>query len=239
MRSRSATIVVVSACVLLGGCAAAPTDDRPVVRIAEAAKPSPHRALGQVLPTADELAVVVGAGGMMGQLVEGGPDMLLAGVGVSEATPAECVSPTYRLQRVVYGPGPVQAVASQSWAGGALDQAPITGFFGVVQFATPDDAQAFFAASADKWHRCNGQKLVLHQSEHGAQGASKITDVNVDSSTVSAVVISDGGSTAQRALGVAADCIVDVEISGSAAGDDGARAAVDVANLMVRKISGS
>ena len=116
----------------------------------------------------------------MGQFVQGGPDMLLAGVGETDATPADCVSPTYRLQRVVYEASPVQSVASQSWAGGSFDGPPVSGFFGVVQFATAGDAQAFFAASADKWHRCNGQTLVLHQPEHGAQGTSRITDVTVD-----------------------------------------------------------
>jgi hypothetical protein len=237
MRSQALTMAAVSACVALAGCAA-PADERPVVHIAEAAKPSPVRALGQLLPTADELAVLLGTGGMMGQLVEGGADTLLAGVGESEATPVDCVSPAYRLQRVVYRSGPVDSVASQSWAGGALDQAPITGFFGVVEFATPDDAQAFFAASADKWHRCNGQTLVLRQPAHGAQGSSRITDVAVDSRTVSAVVLNDGGSTAQRALGVAGDLVVDVEIA-DPADAGGAAGALGVANLMLQKIGNS
>ena len=99
-------------------------------------KPSPVRALDHVLPTPEELAVVLGSTGMMGQLVEGGPDMLLAGVGESDATPADCVSPGYRLQKVVYQASPVQAVASRPWAGGSFDGPPTSGFFGVVQFAT-------------------------------------------------------------------------------------------------------
>src|SRR5918997_259542 len=95
MRSQALTMAAVSACVALAGCAA-PADDRPVVRIAEAAKPSPVRALGQLLPTADELAVVLGTGGMMGQLIEGGADTLLAGVGENQGTPLGCVSPPDR-----------------------------------------------------------------------------------------------------------------------------------------------
>jgi hypothetical protein len=240
MRAQAVTMAVVSicsGCIALAGCAA-PAKNTPVVHIAEAAKPSPARALGPLLPTSDELAAALGSGGMMGQRVEGGPDMLLAGVGESEATPVDCVGPAYRLQRTVYSPARVQSVASQSWAGGALDKAPITGFFGVVKFATPDEAQAFFAASADKWHRCDGQTLALHQPEHGAQGTSRITDVTVADRTVSAVVMHDAGSSAQRALGVADDCVVDIEISNPADGSDAANA-LGVANLMLQKIGNS
>jgi hypothetical protein len=50
----------------------------------------------------------------------------------------------------------------------------------------------------------------------------------------------DAGSTVQRALGVASDCVVDVEVS-TAGGDSGnsAAGAVKVANLMVQKIGAS
>lgn len=234
MQVRRATIAALSACVVLAGCAA-PEKGTPVVRIAEAVKPSEARALDQVLPTPDEMAVVLGSRGFMGQLVKGGADVLLAGVRESEASPVDCVSPTYRLQKVVYQTSPVRAVASQSWAGGSFDGPPVSGFFGVVQFATREDAQAFFAASADKWHRCNGQTLVLHQAARGADGASRITDVTVDRRMISAVVMHNAGSTTQRALGVAADCIVDVEITDvSAVG--GPSGAVGVTNLILQKI---
>jgi hypothetical protein len=128
-------------------------------------------------------------------------------------------------------------VASQSWVGGDQNGPSYSSFFGAVKFATADDAQAFFAASADKWHRCNGQTLVLHQPEHGADGLSRITDVVVDSRVVSAVVLHDDGSTIQRALGVASDCVVDVEVTNVArSGDSGAAGAVGVANLILQKI---
>jgi hypothetical protein len=236
MRSTRSTIAALSACVALAGCSSAPVDSAPVVRIKEAAKPSVSRPLDQVLPTSDELTTTMGVGpGFSGQLVVGGADMLLQGVGESEATPIECVSAGYRLQKVVYAASPVREVASQSWAGGDLNGPPLSGFFGAVKFATADDAHGFFAASADKWRRCNGQTLVLHQPEHGADGVSRITDVVVDSTVVSAVVLHDDGSTIQRALGVASDCVVDVEIADVDRGG-GARGAVDIANLMLQKI---
>ena len=230
-------MTVLSACAVLAGCSSTPVDGAPVVHIAEAAKPSVSRALDQVLPTVNELATILGTAGYMGQLVKGGPEMLLQGVSESEATPIDCVSAGYRLEKIVYRASPVRSVASQSWVGGDQNGPSYSGFFGVVQFATPDDALAFFAASADKWHRCNGQTLVLHQPEHGADGLSRITDVGVDERIVSAVVLHDNGSTAQRAIGVASDCVVDVEVT-NPAGDSGTSASggVGVANRMLQKI---
>jgi hypothetical protein len=238
MRSTRSTIAALSASAVLAGCSSAPVDSAPpVVRITEAAKPSVSRPLNQVLPTGDELTTTLGVGpGFTGQLVVGGAEMLLQGVGESEATPIECVSAGYQLQKVVYAATPVREVASQSWAGGDLNGPPLSGFFGAVEFATADDAQRFFAASADKWRRCNGQTMVLRQPEHGADGVSRITDVVVDSTVVSAVVLHDDGSTIQRALGVASDRVVDVEIADVDRGG-GARGAVAVANLMLRKIT--
>jgi len=237
MRSTRWTMTVLSAGAVLAGCSSTPVDGAPVVHIAEAAKPSVSRALDQVLPTVNELATILGTAGYAGQLVKGGSEMLLQGVNESEATPIDCVSAGYRLEKIVYRASPVRSVASQSWVGGDQNGPSYSGFFGVVQFATPDDALAFFAASADKWHRCNGQTLVLHQPEHGADGLSRITDVGIDDRIVSAVVLHDNGSTAQRAIGVASDCIVDVEVT-NPAGDSGTSASggVGVANRMLQKI---
>jgi PknH-like extracellular domain len=235
MRCARSTIAAVSACVALAGCSA-PVEGVPVLHIDNAAKPSVSLPAEQALPTIDDLAATFGVGGFLGQLVTGDSDILLHGVRESEATPIECVSATYRLQKVVYEPNPVRTVASQSWAGGDASGPSVSGFFGVVKFATPDDAQAFFAASADKWRRCNGQTMVLHQPEHGADGLSRITDVVVEPTTVSAVVMNDEGQTIQRALGVASDCIVDVEITNTADSGGGAGGAVRVANLMLQKI---
>jgi PknH-like extracellular domain len=238
MRSTRSTIAALSACAMLAGCSSAPVDSAPVVHIAEAAKPSPSRALDQALPTVNELATVLETPGFMGQLVKGGPEMLLQTVSESEATPIDCVSAGYRLQKIVYQAGPVRSVASQSWLGGDQNGPSFSGFFGAVQFGAADDAQAFFAAAADKWRRCNGQTLVLHQPEHGADASSRITDVVVENNVISAVVLHDDGSTIQRALGLASDCVVDVEVKNPSNDNSGGTAAgaVGVANLMMQKI---
>jgi PknH-like extracellular domain len=239
MRSAVMMLATGGACAILAGCSttAAPP---PTLHIAEVAKPSPDRALGSALPTADELATMLDASGFMGQLVEGGTDTLLQGVREAEASPVDCVSVGYRLEKVVYQASPVRSVASRSWAGGDANGPSATGFFGVVQFSDPDAARGFFAASADKWHRCNGQTMVLNQPDRRAAVSSRITDVGIDDRIVSAVVMHDAGSTIQRALGVASDCIVEVEITDvSGASATGVGDAVAVANLMLQKIGAS
>jgi hypothetical protein len=238
MRSTRSAVAVLSACAALAGCSSAPVDSAPpTVHIAEAAKPSAARALDKALPTTAELATVLGTAGFMGQLVKGGPEMLLQNVGESEATPIDCVGAGYRLEKVAYQAGGVRSVASQSWIGGDATGPSYSGFFGAVQFASSTDAQAFFAAAADKWHRCNGQTLVLHQAGRGADGMSRITGVDVAPTIVSAVVLRDDGATIQRALGVAADCLVDVEVTNPPGDTDASAAgAVGVGNLMLGKI---
>ena len=232
-----AAVAAAGACAMLAGCSAEPVAQAPSVHIAEAVQPAPDRTLDTALPTADELTTVLGASGFMGQLVEGGPDMLLQGVREAEATPVDCVSTGYQLQKVVYGAGPVRSVASQSWAGGDANGPSATGFFGVVQFSDSEAARAFFAATADKWHRCNGQTLVVQQPDRGSHGTSRITEVGVGDRILSAVVMHDSGSTIQRALGFTSDSVVDVEVSDVAGPSaTGPADAVAVANLMLQKI---
>ncbi|MGB1226125.1 MAG: sensor domain-containing protein, partial [Mycobacterium sp.] len=52
--------VVVGGCAALVGCVGAPVDDRPVVRIIEAAQPSIAIPLGEFLPSAQELSATLG-----------------------------------------------------------------------------------------------------------------------------------------------------------------------------------
>ena len=197
--------------------------------------------LNQILPTGGELSATLGIGpdGFMGQLVEGGADTLLRGIGESEASPADCVSATYRLQNITYAASPVRSVASRSWTGGDLDGPPFSAFFGVVRLATGEAAETFFATAAAQWRRCNGKTMVLHQ--RGGGGSSTINDVVIDGPIVSAVVTHDAGGpksvAIQRALGVAADCIVDVEVTDVGAdGGSGSEDAVDIVNLMLDKV---
>lgn len=243
MRVSRPASVLACACLISAGCTA--TVDGVAVDPAPAAAPSPVRALETVLPTAEELSQALGIAptGLMGQLVEGGADTLLRGVERAQATPVECVSTTYRLQQAVYGASAVRSVASRSWAAGSVDGPALSGFFGVVQLGSADEAEAFFATAADDWGRCDGRTVVLRRGAPGAGEQSRITDVAVDDRVVSAVVVHEaaqaGGIPIQRALGVAGDAIVDVEITDIAgARSGGADGAVDVAHLMLDKLAG-
>lgn len=205
--------------LLLAGCAGAPADDRPVVRIVEAAQPSRAIPLAPFLPTAAELSAVLGTGpnGLMGRPVEGDADVLLTSVADGQAAPPECVSAPYRLQEIVYDASPVQSVASNTWAGGGFDGPPVSGFFSVVQMAGPAAAQEFFASVTDQWRRCNGQTVALQTPGHGADELSRITDVSFGEHVISANVLhasgGTGSPTGMRAVGLAGDCIVEVELT--------------------------
>jgi hypothetical protein len=198
-----------------------------------------------VLPSAEELSAALGIAptGLMGQLVKGGADTLLRGVDRAQATPVECVSTTYRLQQAVYGASSVRSVASRSWAAGSVDGPALSGFFGVVQLGSVDEAREFFATAADDWGRCDGETVVLRRGGAGAGEQSRITDVAVDDRVISAVVVHEAahgsGTPIQRALGVAGDAIVDVEITDLAgARSGGAGNAVGVAQVMLGKLTG-
>lgn len=228
MRAAGLGIAALASCAALSGCAT--TVDGTAL---------PATALDRVLPTASELSATLGIAspGLMGQLVEGDADSLLQGVGQGEATPDECVSTTYQLQKAVYGASPVRSVATRPWAGGGVDGPSVTAFFGVVELASPVDARAFFATTVQRWRRCDGQTLVLTQPGRIGETSSRITDVTVDRSVVSAVVHHDAGPPIQRAVGVASNCIVDVELSDVRGQSGGADGAVEVADVMLDKIS--
>lgn len=228
------------ACVVLAGCAAAPVDDRPVVHIAEAARPAPAIPLGEFLPTTPELAAHLGTPptGFAGHLVEGGADMLLRNVSAGEASPPDCLGAAYRLQQAVYDGSPVQSVATNSWAGGAFDGPPVSAFFGVVQMSSRSAAQMFFADTSQRWRRCNGATVAREQV--GAGELSRIADVAFDSRVVSASVLhtteGTASPTAERAVALAGDCIVEVEVTDPRPGGQD-RPAVGVAELIANKIT--
>ncbi|MGE2733192.1 sensor domain-containing protein [Mycolicibacterium vaccae] len=238
MWGKRAVLAGVAGCSLLAGCAAAPVDDRPVVRIAEAAAPSPAVALGGFLPTAPELAAELGTGpaGLLGRPVEGDAELLLRSVDETQAAPADCVSAPYRLQDVVYDGSPVRSVATNTWAGGGFDGPPVTGYFGIVQMSSETAAAEFFATLAESWHRCNGQTVARQQPEE----LSRITEVALEREVVSASILHAAHGAAApdglRAVGVAGDCIVEVEVTDPRATSD-RRGAVGVADLILAKIA--
>jgi hypothetical protein len=228
--------------VVLAGCAAPPPDERPVLRIAEVAQPSAAIPLTPVLPTAVELSTALGTGpnALMGRAVEGDSDVLLTSVADGQVAPAECVSAPYRFQQIVYGDTPVRTVASNTWAGGGFDGPPVSAFFGVVQMSSPAAAQDFFASVTDRWRRCNGQTVALKVPGHGVAELSRITEVSFGDQVVAANVLHASGGTESatglRAVGLAGDCIVEVELTDPRPAGP-ARGAVEVVDVIRGKIA--
>lgn len=238
MSGKSAAVAVVAAaCLAAAGCAGAPADDRPVIRIAEAAQPSPALPLGTFLPSAHELATELGTGaaGLLGEPVHGDAGVLLRSVGETDAAPADCVSAAYRLQDVVYDDSPVRSVATNTWAGGGFDGPPVMGYFGIVQMSSATAAGEFFATLTAAWSRCNGQTLARRPDE-----LSRITDVAFDQRVVSASILhASRGAAApdgRRAVGLAGDCIVEVELTDPRPNGD-PHGAVGVAEVILDKIA--
>lgn len=231
------------ACAVVAGCAGAPVDNRPVVRIVEAAQPTAAIQLGHFLPTAPELSAALNTGpnGFTGQLVQGGADMLLRSVGAAETSPPDCAGAAYRLQQAVYDGSPVQSVATNSWAGGGFDGPPVAGFFGVVQMTSEAAAQDFFAATTERWRRCNGATVTRHEAGVGGDELSRIADVAFERGVVSASVLHTSAGTASptalRALGVAGDCIVEVDLTDPRPAGQATRPAAGVAELILNKIT--
>ncbi len=234
-------VAATCACLALAGCSGTPVDDRPVVHIAPAAQPSAAIPLAGFLPSAEQLGETLetGPNGFMGAVVEGGPDILLRSIGDAQAVPADCAGTPYRLQQVVYRDSPVLSVASTSWFGGGFDAAPVSGYVGVVQMGSPAAAQEFFATTTDRWQRCNGETVVLQRPGLGAGELSRITDVSFAGDVVSATVlhVSAGAQspTGLRAIGVAGDCIVDVEVLDPRSGAN-ARGAVAITDLVLATV---
>jgi hypothetical protein len=87
---------------------------------------------------------------------------------------------------------------------------------GAVQLASPADARALFNNFADRWQRCNGKTVVQQQGSDTF--LQDITNVGATDTVVSATVMGtvppNQPQPAQRALGLAASCIIDVQALG-------------------------
>ena len=141
----------------------------------------------------------------------------------------------------MYDGSPVQSVATNSWAGGGFDGPPVTGFFGVVQMTSAAAAQDFFAATSERWRRCNGATVTRHQAGDGGDELSRIADVTFEPRVVSASVLHTSAGTASptalRAVGLAGDCIVEVDLTDPRPAGQAVRPAVGVADLILNKIT--
>ena len=119
----------------------------------------------------------------------GRPDMLLASVSEADATPADCVSPAYRLQRVVY-----EEIRCNRWRAsrGQADTStgpPASGFCGVGAVRPPRRRADDLRRVGRQWQQCSGKAVVKHlRGVNNTDVDAAVSDVTVAAPVVSATV---------------------------------------------------
>ncbi len=174
--------------------------------------------LQQVLPTADEVSAAVGNPlDAVGTVTAGSIDVLPNGIRDSEgATPLDCLGAVTPLMRVVYEGGGVQAAAWRDYARLGAGLTVSSAEAGVVRLGSESEASRMFARFTTQWQSCEGTTVTLGTG--GAGGLElTVSAVKVDGPVLSAVIFSDAGDgtlyPTEHAVGVAADCIVDVDVA--------------------------
>lgn len=180
------------------------------------------RQLAAVLPSSSDVSRIAGntLSDNGSAPYQGGIDVLPNGIRDNDtARPIDCLGPVSPFMRIVYEKGDVVGAAWQEFSRYGTGQAVSSVDAGVVQFGSPHDAQRMFASFAGRWKACEGTTvtIALHNAEN-TELYEKVTDVRVDGMRLTSVVVnSDNQGGAQfpteRAIEVAGDCIVDVDVA--------------------------
>jgi PknH-like extracellular domain len=205
--------------------------------------------LAEVLPTEDEMADALGDRlGPNPNLPEmsGGLSNMADGLrSDAEASPHDCVAATAPLQRSIYQDTGLTDFASFSWRLPDTDRGDVIGATtGVVAFPSTGDANDAFDAFAEQWEGCDGT-VVEMPIDGGDYFTDEITGVRVENSVLSADV-----ATARRpgpvrwprvrAMGVRANCLVEVDVSfsgGDAPPSGLGEVAIELAHVMMNRIA--
>jgi hypothetical protein len=206
------------------------------------------RDLTTILPNAAEVSRVAGNPlADNGSPVIGGIDVLPNGIRDNDAAdPIECLGPVSPFMRVVYEGGDVRGAAWQEFANYGGGQAVSSVNAGVVQFASDTEAQRMFSAFATRWKSCKGKTVTtaLHNATN-TELYQKITDVRVDGPMLSATVVNtdnqgDPAFPTERAIGLALDCVADVDVAvtgGTQAQQQASGRAVSLAATMQDRVT--
>jgi len=228
--------------LLAGGCTTA------VTGVAEPARDSAGiigigRSIIQLIPTGTELSQVLNARVHDSDFPPsvGGLDALSGWM--PPGTDPECAAVVFPFLKEPYQGSSARAAAQQHWSA-IPDKFSVKA--GAVALASPRDASELFARFVSQWRRCQGKTEVFRHSldEVGIPDyLNRITDVKTVGAMLTAVVIlssSDDPSPlpSERAVGVAYNCILDVEVTEIGREQDDpitASHAQDVAKLMMAK----
>lgn len=240
--------LAVAGCLLLAGCTTV-TDG--TVQPAEGLPLGPLTGseLAEVLPTEDQLADILGDRlGPSPDVPEesGGLSDMADGLSsAAEASPHECVGATSPLQRSIYQDTGLTDFASLRWRLPDSARGDVIGATtGAVAFRGAAEANDAFAAFVQQWEDCDGT-VVEMPIDNGDYFTDEITNVRVENSVLSADIATARqpdsiGWPRVRAIGVRANCLVEVDVSffgGDAppTGLDGA--AIELADFVMNRIA--
>lgn len=206
------------------------------------------RDLASILPSAAEVSQVAGNPlADNGSPVIGGIDVLPNGIrDDSAAHPIECLGPVSPFMRVVYEVGDVRGAALQQFSNYGDNQTVSSVDVGVVEFASDAEAQRMFGVFVTRWKACEGTTVTTELPQPANTTLyQKITDVRVDGAVLSATVVNsdnqgDATFPTERAVGIAADCIVDLDVAvthGASARKRDSRRAIDLVTATLDKVT--
>ncbi len=236
-------VAVLSVAVLGTGCVS--TVDGAAARMSPRAGTT-TRPLEQLLPTDEELRATMG-----NELDQNLPprageiDMLPDGYRSNqEASPIDCIGPTYPGLRVVYEKGPVREVAVQNYWNYGLDVMVPDASAAAVRLSSAAGAQRLFTSFVAQWQQCAGTTITMRTLDSSkSQWFSKVTHVDFHAGVLSAILERwDTHQTppalVERAVGLQSDVIADVDVAVHPNVQTGSRA-IDLVKTMLRKLSGA
>src|SRR6202171_920846 len=193
---------VVSAAVLLAGCAKTVDGAARTAPGAGPVAPSPTAApadnsLASILPDTAQWSSALGfhvhLEGMPARV--GGVEQLGRQDVLGEWSERECLGVVQPLLQSVFDGAPVRAV----------------------ELTSPTDAQTLFKRVADRWQQCQGKTVVQHQStDTFIQDITNVAATDtVVSATIEGRVPPNPPQPTERAPGMTASCIVDVQAPGN------------------------
>ena len=201
----------------------------------------------RVLPTAEQVAAAVGNPlDATSQPTLGSIDVLPNGIRGDDAVdPIECLGAITPLMRWVYEKGDVRGAAWQDFARFGEGQTVSSVNTGVVRFSSDAEASRMFSQFVTRWRSCEGGRVGIRSGR--ADLGLTVTDVTVTGPILSATILSgesdtDPGFPTEHAVGVTADCIVDVDVAVTApdpARRVAATRAIDLARAMLTNFESS
>jgi PknH-like extracellular domain len=179
----------------------------------------------------------------------GGPEKLQIAYGM--ATPVDCVGVTTLLEKSAYQSFDVKNVARETWWNAIGPSKVISVTEGVVALPGVGEAFALFDKFEKQWNSCNGTTVTI---DGGAISFSdSVNDVRVVNGVLAATIAvdtrlagapSNGPRPEARAIGVRANCLVEVDIaffSTELPDDQGSgnlnTSAIDMAHVMMDKVT--